>query len=126
MVSGILVLESQHADRVLDFKQAAPGTVMKSFFSKDAAVNEGNTVTSFFVVVSKQTRQKENGEPYVHLVLADCTGTIDGKLWEQVGLAGEIQPDDFVKVQGEDQTATANNMRSLSRGSAGRKIAKLP
>jgi 3'-5' exoribonuclease len=74
---------------------------MKSFFVKDAAVNEGNTVTSCFVVVSKQTRQKKNGKPYVHLVLADRTGAIDGKLWEQVGLAGEIQPDDFVKVQGK-------------------------
>ena len=36
---------------------------MKDFFATDAATNQGNTITSFFVVVSKQTRQKKNGEP---------------------------------------------------------------
>ncbi len=73
---------------------------MKTFYLKDSPANEGNIITSFFVLVSKQTRSKKNGHPYLHCVLADRTGTIDGKLWEQIEAASGIQPDAFVKVQG--------------------------
>ena len=48
---------------------------MKDFYAKDAASQEGQLVTSFFLVISKQVRIKRNGEPYLTLTLSDKTGS---------------------------------------------------
>jgi 3'-5' exoribonuclease len=73
---------------------------MKQFYVRDAASKVGQDITSRFVVVTKQTRTKKNGEPYVHFLLADRTGSIEGKLWEDVDQATAISPDTFVMVDG--------------------------
>ena len=74
---------------------------MKEFYIAEAARFENQVITSSFVVVSKQAKPKKSGEIYLSLVLADRTGHLDAKMWDNV--ADHIncfEQDDFVKVRG--------------------------
>jgi 3'-5' exoribonuclease len=57
-------------------------------------------ITSSFLVYSKEIREKKTGEPYLSLLLADKTGRIDAKMWDNVNDAlAAFDRDDFVKVK---------------------------
>jgi 3'-5' exoribonuclease len=74
---------------------------MKDFYVRDAAQFENKVITSSFVVASKQVKPKKSGEPYLALTLADRTGHIDAKVWDNVpDIMGLFEQDDFVKVRG--------------------------
>lgn len=54
-----------------------------------------------YLVTSKQVSTAKNGTTYLSLKLADKTGEIDGKLWDNAEeAAGRFQRDDFVRVKG--------------------------
>lgn len=56
------------------------------------------------LVRSKDIREKKNGLPYMALVLADKTGSIDTKVWDNVAeLANVFGTGDFVRVRGRVQ-----------------------
>jgi 3'-5' exoribonuclease len=71
---------------------------------KQAYVNQlepSQTITSSFLVQSKEIREKKTGEPYLSLLLADKTGRIDAKMWDNVAeVMDQFDRDDFVKVKG--------------------------
>jgi 3'-5' exoribonuclease len=72
---------------------------MKSVFVNTLVPNE--TVTTHFLVIYKEVRQKKTGEPYLTLVLADRTGEIEAKMWDNVAeVMSTFDRDDFVKVKG--------------------------
>jgi 3'-5' exoribonuclease len=74
---------------------------MKDFYICDAARFENQVITTSFVVVSKQAKPKKSGELYLAMTLADRTGHLDAKMWDNV--ADHIncfEQDDFVKVRG--------------------------
>jgi 3'-5' exoribonuclease len=74
---------------------------MKDFYISDSPRFENQVITSAFVVVSKQAKPKKSGELYLALTLADRTGYIEAKMWDNV--ADHIncfEQDDFVKVRG--------------------------
>ena len=72
---------------------------MKSPFVSDLTPNE--IVTAQFLVLSKDIRQKKTGEPYLSLYLADKTGEIEAKMWDNVTeVIDGFDRDDFVKVKG--------------------------
>ena len=74
---------------------------MKDFYIRDAAQFENKIVTTSFVVASKQVKPKKTGDPYLALTLADRTGHIDAKVWDNVPeIMGSFEQDDFVKVRG--------------------------
>src|SRR5512142_1671762 len=74
---------------------------MKDFYVRDAAQFENKTVTTSFVVASKQVKPKRTGEPYLALTLADRTGQLDAKVWDNVAeIMDSFEQDDFVKVKG--------------------------
>jgi len=74
---------------------------MKEFFIGDAERFENQTITSSFVVASKQIKPKKSGDLYLSLTLADRTGQIDAKMWDNVPEhLGVFEQDDFVKVRG--------------------------
>jgi 3'-5' exoribonuclease len=57
-------------------------------------------VTAQFLVISKEIRQKKTGEPYLSLHLADRTGEIEAKMWDNVAeVMTTFERDDFVKVK---------------------------
>jgi 3'-5' exoribonuclease len=58
-------------------------------------------VTAQFLVISKEIRQKKTGEPYLSLHLADRTGEIEARMWDNVPeIMNTFDRDDFVKVKG--------------------------
>jgi 3'-5' exoribonuclease len=74
---------------------------MKDFYVRDAAQFENKIITSSFVVAAKQVKPKKSGEPYLALTLADRTGHIEAKVWDNVAdIMGVFEQDDFVKVRG--------------------------
>jgi 3'-5' exoribonuclease len=64
----------------------------------------GQVVTGTFLVQSKDIRQKKTGDPYLSLTLADRTGDIDAKMWDNVGhVMDTFDRNDFVRVTGQAQ-----------------------
>ena len=74
---------------------------MKDFYIRDCHQQENQTVTSNFVVASKQVKNKKNGEFYLSLTLADRTGQVQANMWDNVSEALQsFEQDDFIKVKG--------------------------
>src|SRR5678815_4373851 len=75
---------------------------MKDFFIEQCAAFDNQTITTSFVVTAKQVKQKKNsGEPYLDLMLADRTGQLGAKMWDNVGEAiDSFVQDDVIKVRG--------------------------
>src|SRR5271157_1827815 len=79
----------------------ARGASMKQFYIRDCGQQENQTITSYFVVASKQVKSKKNGEVYLSLVLADRSGQLQANMWDNVSDALDaFEQDDFVKVKG--------------------------
>ena len=74
---------------------------MKEFYVRDAAQFENKTITTFFVVAAKQVKPRKTGEPFIALTLADRTGHLDAKVWDNVAdIIDTFEQDDFVKIKG--------------------------
>jgi 3'-5' exoribonuclease len=72
---------------------------MKSPYVNELKPNQ--LVESSFLVQSKEIRQKKGGELYLSLMLADRSGELDAKMWDNVNdVLNEFERDDFVKVKG--------------------------
>ncbi|MFL6414298.1 MAG: HD domain-containing protein [Bryobacteraceae bacterium] len=72
---------------------------MKSPYVGGLLPNE--VVTVQFIVINKEIRQKKTGEPYLSLQLADKTGEIEAKMWDNVEeVMHTFDRDDFVKAKG--------------------------
>jgi 3'-5' exoribonuclease len=72
---------------------------MKSPFVADLEFNE--VITSIFLVLSKDIRQKKSGEPYLSLMLGDRTGDVEAKMWDNASeVMNTFDRDDFVRVKG--------------------------
>jgi len=73
---------------------------MKEFFLSDCCHHENKVIVSTFVVTSKQVKPKKTGEPYLALILADRTGQVEAKMWDNVEDAiNTFEQDDFLKVK---------------------------
>jgi len=74
---------------------------MKDFYIRDCSQHENQTITTTFVVASKQIKPKKTGDLYIALTLADRTGQIEAKVWDNVhDVLDAFDQDDFVKVKG--------------------------
>ncbi len=74
---------------------------MKDFYIRDAAQFENKVITTAFVVSAKQVKPKRTGEPYLALTLADRSGQIEAKMWDNVAeVQNAFEQDDFVKIKG--------------------------
>jgi 3'-5' exoribonuclease len=72
---------------------------MKSPFVNELEPNK--LITTSFLVHSKEIRQKKSGELYLSLLLADRTGELDAKMWDNVAeVIDDFDRDDFVRVKG--------------------------
>jgi 3'-5' exoribonuclease len=74
---------------------------MKEFFISECPQQENKLITSSFVVASKQVKAKKNGEPYLALILADRSGQLEAKMWDNVDeFIAVFEQDDFLKIKG--------------------------
>lgn len=75
---------------------------MKDIYIRDLRPNQ--TITSEFLVHAKELRAKRTGENYLSVSLADRTGEVEAKMWENVDDAHVLfERDDFIKVKGAVQ-----------------------
>ncbi len=66
-----------------------------------ASLKEGDWVEEIYLVTAKQVSTAKNGVTYLSLKLADKTGEIDGKLWDNADeVAGRFEREDFVRIKG--------------------------
>ena len=74
---------------------------MKDFYVCDAAQHENKVIISSFVVAVKQVKPRKTGEPYLALTLADRSGQIEAKMWDNVAdCIDGFEHDQFIKVKG--------------------------
>jgi 3'-5' exoribonuclease len=72
---------------------------MKSPYVNQLETNR--VIQTSFLVHSKEIRQKKGGEFYLSLLLADRTGELDAKMWDNVTeVLDAFDRDDFVQVKG--------------------------
>ena len=72
---------------------------MKSPFVIDLQPDQ--IITGIFLVQHKDVRQKKSGDLYLSLTLADRTGEVDAKMWDNAAEAIDtFVRDDFVRVKG--------------------------
>ncbi len=69
---------------------------------KDLGAND--RFQSTFLVQTKEVRQKKSGDPFLSMRLADRTGSLDSKMWDNVPAVAEtFDAGDFVDVRGKVQ-----------------------
>src|SRR5438132_10135845 len=74
---------------------------MMNYLITVAYQNENKVITSSFVVAVKQVKPRKTGEPYLALTLADRSGQIEAKMWDNVeSCIDAFEQDEFVKVKG--------------------------
>ena len=74
---------------------------MKDFYVSEAPQHENKVITSSFVVAVKQVKPRKTGEPYLALTLADRSGQIEAKMWDNVAdCIDSFEQDQFIKVKG--------------------------
>src|SRR5580692_1037793 len=63
-------------------------------------LQDGQTVTTHFLVCEKEIRATREGKSYLRLELGDATGRVEARMWEGFDrMASSFERDDFVKVQ---------------------------
>jgi 3'-5' exoribonuclease len=74
---------------------------MKDFYVRDAVLQENKVITGSFVVASKQIKPKKSGELFLWLTLADKTGHLEARMWDNVAeVIDSFEQNDFIKVKG--------------------------
>jgi len=65
-----------------------------------SSLQDGQTVTSHFLVCVKEIRATRDGKSYLRVELGDSTGRVEGRMWSGFdAMAATFERDDFVKVQ---------------------------
>lgn len=65
-----------------------------------ADLDIGDPIEGFYLLQSAAARTTTNGKPYMTVTLADCTGTIDGQVWDYSGPITPADVGNAVKVKG--------------------------
>lgn len=66
-----------------------------------STLKEGDWVDGTFLVAAKQIMIAKTGGMYLSVKLADKTGEVDGKLWDNAEeVAGRFEKEDFIRVKG--------------------------
>lgn len=76
------------------------GDDLKKVFIKD--IQERDLIDSPFLVRDKIIGMAKNGRPYMTLKLMDCSGEVEGRVWDRVDeLSAQFDKDDFVHATGK-------------------------
>ena len=73
---------------------------MKKVYVKNIAARD--RVDAPFLVKDKMIGMAKNGKPYMTLKLMDCTGEVEGRIWDRVDeFSARFNRDDFIHVSGK-------------------------
>jgi len=82
----------------------------------DLAQHEGQAITSFFLVQSKETRSTREGKPYLALRLGDRTGMVEARMWDDIAeVEQEFDRNDVVKVEAVVESYRGKTQLKLRR-----------
>src|SRR5690242_4575455 len=74
------------------------GLMTKVFVSH---LEDRQPIHSVFLIKEKALLRGKNGKAYISVALADKSGSVDGRIWDNVDeAANSFQPGDFVRVKG--------------------------
>jgi 3'-5' exoribonuclease len=74
---------------------------------------DGRDVAGCYLVADKQRKETRSAKPYLHLVLADRTGTIEAKVWDDAERVDSLfAAEDVVGIRG--RTSTYNGKLELT------------
>lgn len=73
-------------------------------------LRDGEMFTEVYLCKQCQIQKTKMGKSYMSLLLQDKTGTLDGKIWELGPGVANIEPMDYVKVEGQI-TMFQNNLQ---------------
>lgn len=89
---------------------------MKDFFVSDAARHENTVVTSYFLLSSLSARERKGGGQYLALTLADRSGSLDGRMWEEFAeVLDGCSAGCYVKAQGRVERYNGRFQITLQR-----------
>lgn len=89
---------------------------MKNLYVADLAQHESQSVTSLFLVQSKQVRSTREGKPYLALRLTDRTGTVEARMWDDIAeVESQFDRDDVVKVEATVESYRGKMQLKLKR-----------
>jgi 3'-5' exoribonuclease len=75
---------------------------MKEIFVADVAKFENQAIVAFFAVTTKQLRSRKDGGQYLAVTLADRTGQIESRMWDNFAeIAAGFEQGDVVKIRAE-------------------------
>ncbi|MGH9466448.1 MAG: 3'-5' exoribonuclease YhaM family protein [Terriglobales bacterium] len=67
-----------------------------------ATLAPDTTITSTFLVLAKEVKQKKDNEPYLDLLLGDRSGQVKAVMWDGVAaIQSTFERDDFIKVRAQ-------------------------
>jgi 3'-5' exoribonuclease len=73
---------------------------MVKIYSRD--LKRGQTLETVFLVSEKILTKTKTGNPYLSLRLSDCTGEVEGRVWENASdLAALFGKNDFIRIRAE-------------------------
>ncbi len=73
---------------------------MDKIYCRD--LKKGQTLESLFLVSEKFLTKTKTGNPYLSLRLSDCTGEVEGRVWENASdLAAVFGKNDFIRIRAE-------------------------
>ena len=85
-------------------------------------LREGEMVTEVYLVKQSQILKAKTGKNYMALTLQDKSGSLDAKAWDLGPAIANVEPLDFVKVEGQVtsfQNALQLNVRRLRKADEG-------
>lgn len=80
-----------------------------------SGLKPGNSITTTFLVRTKERKTARNGSPYLDLELQDSTGVIRAKLWDCDGADLAFEADDIVRVTAGVEVFQGANQLSLRK-----------
>jgi 3'-5' exoribonuclease len=78
-------------------------------------MNTGDQVEGCYLLQSAYSKQSSNGKPFLSIVLGDCTGTMDGKVWDYPGPIGTSDSGSVVWIRGTVSEFRGSNQITVDR-----------
>jgi 3'-5' exoribonuclease len=78
-------------------------------------MNTGDQVEDCYLLQSAYSKQSSNGKPFLSIVLGDCTGTMDGKVWDYPGPIGASDSGSVVWIRGTVSEFRGSNQITVDR-----------
>lgn len=75
----------------------------------------GMSVEGFYMLRSATVRVTNSGKPYLNTVICDCSGAVEGKVWDYTGMIDSSCEGKIVKIRADVQEFKGANQLNISK-----------